>query len=115
MFLCRDLNFMITDLTKHTHHSAWHTMHNVICGAMKLMDKHLEVVNKAGISVKIIQGDKDQVVPLECSYNMKSKLPLVDLKIITNADHNTVMIGREKVFTRDLEQIWFASIKSKLS
>nr|XP_019706188.1 probable lysophospholipase BODYGUARD 4 [Elaeis guineensis] len=111
----RDLNFMITDLTKHTHHSAWHTMHNVICGAMKLMDKHLEVVNKAGISVKIIQGDKDQVVPLECSYNMKSKLPLVDLKIITNADHNTVMIGREKVFTRDLEQIWFASIKSKLS
>ncbi|KAG1338856.1 putative lysophospholipase BODYGUARD 5 [Cocos nucifera] len=110
-----DLNFMITDLTKHTHHSAWHTMHNVICGSMKLMDKHLEVVKKAAIPVKIIQGDKDQVVPLECSYNMKSRLPLADLKIITNADHNTVMIGREKVFTRDLEQIWFASIKSKLS
>ncbi|XP_017696824.2 probable lysophospholipase BODYGUARD 4 [Phoenix dactylifera] len=111
----RDLNFMITDLTKHTHHSAWHTMHNVICGAMKLMDKHLEVVNEVGISVKIIQGDRDQVVPLECSYSMKSKLPLADLKIIANADHNTVMVGREKDFTRELEQIWFTSIESKLS
>ncbi|XP_042481344.1 probable lysophospholipase BODYGUARD 4 isoform X2 [Macadamia integrifolia] len=107
----RDLHFMAVDLTKHTHHSAWHTMHNVICGGAKLMDEYLEVLNKSGVSITIIQGDKDQVVPFECSHNMKLKVPLAEVKTISNANHTTVIMGREKEFMRDLEQIWCFSGK----
>ncbi|XP_043696958.1 probable lysophospholipase BODYGUARD 4 [Telopea speciosissima] len=102
----RDPHFMAVDLTRHTHHSAWHTMHNVICGGAKLMDEYLEALNKSGVSVTIIQGDKDQVVPFECSHNVKLKVPLVEVKTISNANHTTVITGREKEFMRELEQIW---------
>ncbi|XP_072961158.1 probable lysophospholipase BODYGUARD 4 [Typha angustifolia] len=105
----RDLNFLVRDMTQHTHHSAWHTMHNVICGGAKLQDKYLEVVKRAGISLRIIHGDKDQVVPVECSHNMKSKVPFADLQILNDADHNTVIVGREKSFSRDLEKFWLYS------
>ncbi|CAL9133203.1 unnamed protein product, partial [Musa textilis] len=105
----RALSFLFVDLTKHTHHSAWHTMHNVICGGAKLVDKHLEAVRKAEVPVTVIHGDKDQLVPMECSYNLKSKLPHADLKVMNGRDHSTVILGREKMFTGELEQIWFSS------
>ncbi|WOL06807.1 putative lysophospholipase BODYGUARD 4 isoform X1 [Canna indica] len=105
----RDLSFLFIDLTKHTHYSAWHTMHNVICGGAKSMDKYLEVVRKAKIPVKIIQGDKDQVVPLECSFNLKAKLDPAELKIVNGRDHSSVIVGREEAFTRELEDTWFSS------
>ncbi|KAK9289350.1 hypothetical protein L1049_009108 [Liquidambar formosana] len=111
----RDLHFMIVDLTSHTHHSAWHTMHNVICGGAKLMGEYLETVNKSGARINIIQGDRDQVVPLECSNNVKLKVPVAEVNIIRNADHSTVILGRESEFTRDLERIWvsFADFPSR--
>ncbi|KAJ4972419.1 hypothetical protein NE237_005518 [Protea cynaroides] len=109
-----DLHFMVVDLSKHTHHSAWHTMHNVICGGAKLMDEYLESLNKEGVLVTIMQGDKDQVVPFECSHNMKLKVPLAEIKTISNADHTTVITGREKEFMKDLEQIWYFCGKLKL-
>uniref|UniRef100_A0A5B6YX26 AB hydrolase-1 domain-containing protein n=1 Tax=Davidia involucrata TaxID=16924 RepID=A0A5B6YX26_DAVIN len=102
----RDLNFMIIDLTGHTHHSAWHTMHNVICGGAKLMDEYLEALKDSAVSVNVIQGSRDQVVPLECSNNIKMKVPNAEVNIITNADHNTVVVGREMDFTQDLERTW---------
>ncbi|RWW23822.1 hypothetical protein GW17_00011915 [Ensete ventricosum] len=106
---CRALSFLFMDLTKHTHHSAWHTMHNVICGGAKLVDEHLEALRKANLPVTVIHGDKDRLVPMECSYNLKSKLPHADLKVINGRDHSTVILGREKMFTDQLEQIWFSS------
>ncbi|KAK8918678.1 hypothetical protein KSP39_PZI021618 [Platanthera zijinensis] len=97
------------DLTKHTHQSAWHTMHNVVCGGAKVMDKYLKTLKGEDILIKIIQGSKDQVVPLECSYNMKGRFPQAELQIIHNADHTTVILDRKKDFTRDLEEIWSTS------
>ncbi|KAJ6829904.1 uncharacterized protein M6B38_356215 [Iris pallida] len=47
----RDVHFMMIDLTKHTHHSAWHTMHNVICGAANSMDEYLKVMKIAGNTI----------------------------------------------------------------
>ncbi|CAL9108899.1 unnamed protein product [Musa acuminata var. zebrina] len=105
----RALSFLFMDLSKHTHHSAWHTMHNVLCGGAKLVDKHLEAVRKAKTPVTVIHGDKDQLVPMECSYNLKSKLPHADLKVMNGRDHSSVILGREKMFTGELEQIWSTS------
>ncbi|GMH26696.1 hypothetical protein Nepgr_028539 [Nepenthes gracilis] len=106
----RDLDFAIIDLTRHTHHSAWHTMHNVICGGAALIDDYLETISKHKIKFTIIQGDCDRVVPLECSYNIKRKVPDVDVLIVPNTDHTTVSISRKTEFTRDLEHIWLGEV-----
>ncbi|GFZ09395.1 alpha/beta-Hydrolases superfamily protein [Actinidia rufa] len=102
----RELHFMVIDLTRHTHHSAWHTMHNVICGGARLMDEYLEILKDSRVNIHVIQGSKDHVVPLECSSNIKMKVPHAEVDIIANADHSTVILHREKDFTRDLEHIW---------
>ncbi|KAJ3682970.1 hypothetical protein LUZ60_013197 [Juncus effusus] len=99
-----DLHFLVRDMTKHTHHSAWHTMPNVICGGVKLQDRNLEIIEKGGVSMKIIHGDKDRVVPIECSYGVKSTVEGVELRIIKGKDHNTVIFGIEREFTRELEE-----------
>ncbi|KAG6497724.1 probable lysophospholipase BODYGUARD 4 isoform X1 [Zingiber officinale] len=103
-----ELSFLFTDLTRHTHHSAWHTMHNVICGGAKSMDRYLVAVREAKFPVRVIQGDKDQVVPPECSYNLKAKLPFAELQVVNGRDHCSVVVGREDSLTRELEAIWFS-------
>ncbi|KAF8041271.1 hypothetical protein BT93_A0014 [Corymbia citriodora subsp. variegata] len=101
-----DLHFGLIDLTRHTHHSAWHTMHNVICGGAKFMDDYLEGLRKSRARIVINHGDHDQVVPLECSNNIKMKIPHVEIDIIPNVDHTRVILGREQAFTRKLEHVW---------
>ncbi|OVA03919.1 hypothetical protein BVC80_1321g67 [Macleaya cordata] len=108
----RELPFMFVDLTRHTHHSAWHTMHNVICGGAKLMDGYLEAVSSSKIVLTVIQGDKDEVVPLECMHNMKLKVPSAEVKIISNANHNFLILERKENFTRDLEHIWYSAAEN---
>ncbi|KAL1563578.1 hypothetical protein AAHA92_06028 [Salvia divinorum] len=44
----RDLHFLVTDVMRHTHHSAWHTMHNVVCGGARFLDSYMEVLRAAG-------------------------------------------------------------------
>ncbi|KAM3288430.1 putative lysophospholipase BODYGUARD 4 [Capsicum chacoense] len=102
----RNLHFMAIDLTRHTHHSAWHTMHNVICGGAKFMDKYLETLRLAKVKINVIQGSRDQVVPVECSNNVKMKVPDAEVKIVDNADHTSIVIGREKDLCDDLEELW---------
>ncbi|XP_075489636.1 putative lysophospholipase BODYGUARD 4 [Primulina tabacum] len=99
----RDLHFSIIDTTRHTHHSAWHTMHNVICGGTKLLDGYLEVLTAAQVKIHVVHGTRDRVVPIECSFNVKAKAPYAELEIVPNADHNSVIFGREKDFIRSLE------------
>lgn len=94
--------------TKHTHHSAWHTMHNVICGSAKSMDEYLQKISKARVKFTIIQGGEDQLVPLQCSYNIKMKVPEADVRAIPTANHTTVVLSRTNEFTLDLESIWMA-------
>ncbi|XP_061372522.1 probable lysophospholipase BODYGUARD 4 isoform X2 [Gastrolobium bilobum] len=102
----RDLHFLTIDLTRHTHQSAWSSMHNVICGGAKFMDSYLIILTKGGVRINVTQGDKDQVVPMECCSNFKLKAPNAEINIIPNADHSTVIFGREKEFAHSLEHTW---------
>ncbi|KAL4339459.1 hypothetical protein GQ457_08G013780 [Hibiscus cannabinus] len=109
--LRRELRFTEVDLTRHTHHSAWHNMHNTICGGATMTDEHLETLSKSrSVKVSIIHGDQDMEVPLECSNNMKMKFPeLVQLNIVPNADHISVIFHRARDFAKNLEHIWASS------
>lgn len=100
---------MIMDLTKHTHQSAWHSMHNVICGAAGHIDGYLERLVKSGVKVCVIHGDRDQTAPVECSHYIKTKVPDADVNIISKAGHKTVIFRRTKEFTRSLERVWASS------
>ncbi|CAN4109394.1 unnamed protein product [Withania somnifera] len=92
--------FMAVDFTRHTHHSAWYTMHNVICGGAKLMDNYLETLKIAKVKINVIQGSRDQVVPIECSNNVKMKVPDAEVKIADNADHTSIiMVVKAKAST----------------
>ncbi|XP_022633480.1 probable lysophospholipase BODYGUARD 5 isoform X2 [Vigna radiata var. radiata] len=102
----RDLHFLTTDMTRHTHHSAWSSMHNVLCGGAKFVDSYLIILTRVGVRINVIQGEKDQVVPMECCSKFELKAPNAEINIIPNADHGTVLFGREKEFALSLEHIW---------
>ena len=70
------------------------------------MDSYLEILTKAGVRINVIQGDKDKVVPMECCINLKLKAPNAEMNIIPNADHGTVLFGREKEFASSLKHTW---------
>jgi len=106
---CRDVDFRVRDLTKHTHHSAWHTMHNVICGGAALQDRNLEAVAAAGIPVQVVHGADDQVVPVECSRHLKAKLPRAKLRVMDRRDHSTVVLGRERDFAKEVKAFWWSA------
>ncbi|OMO88795.1 hydrolase, alpha/beta family protein [Corchorus olitorius] len=101
-----ELNFMILDLMKHTHHSGWHTTHNVLYRGVKLMDQNLETLIKSRTKVHVVMGTKDKSVPPDCANNMKKKFPAVELNNIANAGHRSVVFRREKDFAEDLFKIW---------
>lgn len=84
-------------------------MLNFLCGGAKFLDEYFETSNNSEILFNIIHGTKDEVVPPECSPNMKC--PLSKLQTIYDADHSTVNFGRERDFTRDPEESWFPSAK----
>ncbi|CAN6219987.1 unnamed protein product [Urochloa humidicola] len=103
----KDVDFRVRDLTRHTHHSAWHTMHNVICGGAALQDRNLDAVGAAGIPVMVVHGAQDAVVPVECSSrHLKAKLPRAELRVMAGCDHATVVLGRERGFAEDLAAFW---------
>ncbi|KAK4770112.1 hypothetical protein SAY87_030644 [Trapa incisa] len=91
---------------RHTHHSAWHTMHNVICGGMKLMDGYLETLRRSQVKIFVVHGDRDRVVPLEHSIGIKLMVPDAVFNIIRGANHNSVILGREREYVRFLERAW---------
>ncbi|EXC36159.1 hypothetical protein L484_002975 [Morus notabilis] len=105
----RDLHYMTIDLPRHTHHSGWHTMHNVICGGAKLMGGYLKVLTEARVKISVVHGDKDQVVPMECCNTIKAMAPHAEVDIIRDANHSTVILGRKKEFARYLEYTWLSS------
>ncbi|KAK5772864.1 Lipase 1 [Gossypium arboreum] len=105
----RELNFMVVDLTRHTHHSAWHSMHNVICGGSKFTDDYVGILINAKVKVWVIHGDQDLTVPLDCSNNLKMKFPQLKLIIVQNVDHGTVIFHRKRDFVKSLQHIWATS------
>lgn len=99
--------YLIEGFCCHTHNAAWHTLHNIICGTAGRMEGYLEVLqNKLKCDVNIFHGRNDELIPVECSYNVKSKVPRARVKIIEKKDHLTIVVGRQKAFARELEHIW---------
>ncbi|XP_072963344.1 probable lysophospholipase BODYGUARD 3 [Typha angustifolia] len=91
----------------HTHNAAWHTLHNIICGSAGKIDCYLDVVrDQLRCEVTVYHGRNDELLPIHCSYALKSKIPRAKVKIIDHKDHITIVVGRQKAFARELEEIW---------
>ncbi|PIN00085.1 hypothetical protein CDL12_27412 [Handroanthus impetiginosus] len=92
---------------RHTHKSSWHTLHNIICGTAGKVEGYLdEVKNRLKCDITIFHGKDDELIPVECSYNVKSRIPQAHVKVVKNKDHINIVVGRQKVFARELEEIW---------
>ncbi|KAL3645510.1 hypothetical protein CASFOL_010690 [Castilleja foliolosa] len=91
----------------HTHNAAWHTLHNIICGTAGKIEGYLdEVKNRLKCDITIFHGRDDELIPVECSYNVQSRVPRAHVKVVDNKDHITIVVGRQEAFARELEQIW---------
>ncbi|KAF3321289.1 2-hydroxymuconate semialdehyde hydrolase [Carex littledalei] len=91
----------------HHHIGAFHTLHNVICGSAGKVETYLDVVrDHLNCSVTVYHGRNDELLPIHCSYAIKSRVPRAQVKIIDSKDHVTIVVGRQKAFARELEQIW---------
>ncbi|ESQ38475.1 hypothetical protein EUTSA_v10028606mg [Eutrema salsugineum] len=106
----RTINFLIEGFMCHTHNAAWHTLHNIICGIGSKLDIYLDMVrDKMNCNVFIFHGRDDEVVPVECSYNVQSRVPRARVKVVESKDHITLVVGRQQDFARELEEIWQTS------
>ncbi|XP_065007922.1 probable lysophospholipase BODYGUARD 1 [Musa acuminata AAA Group] len=91
----------------HAHHASWHTLHNIICGSAGKMEGYLdEVRDRLSCDVAVFHGRDDELLPLECSYAVKSKIPRARVTVVDDKDHITIVVGRQKAFARELEEIW---------
>ncbi|KAA8526087.1 hypothetical protein F0562_007813 [Nyssa sinensis] len=99
--------YLIEGFCCHTHNAAWHTLHNIICGTASKIDAYLdEVQNRLKCNVTIYHGRDDELIPVECSFNVKSRISRARVKIFEKKDHITIVVGRQKAFARELERIW---------
>ncbi|CAA0834609.1 alpha/beta-Hydrolases superfamily protein [Striga hermonthica] len=91
----------------HTHNAAWHTLHNIICGTAGKIEGYLDEVNsRLKCAVTIFHGSDDELIPVECSYNVQSRISRARVKLVQNKDHITIVVGRQRAFARELEGIW---------
>ncbi|XP_058086032.1 probable lysophospholipase BODYGUARD 3 [Magnolia sinica] len=99
--------FLIDGFFCHTHYAAWHTLHNIICGSASKIDGYLEAVrDQLKCRVTMFHGRDDELLPVECSYAVQSKIPRAQVKVVEKKDHITLVVGRQKAFARELEEIW---------
>lgn len=99
--------FLLEGFFCHTHNAAWHTVHNIICGTASKIGSYLDAVREnPNCKVTIFHGKKDEVIPVECSYEVKKRIPRAQVRVIDNKDHITIVVGRQKAFARELEEIW---------
>lgn len=71
------------------------------------MDVYLDTVrDQLKCDVNVFHGRDDELIPVECSYNVQSRVPRARVKVIEKKDHITIVVGRQKAFTRELEAIW---------
>lgn len=105
--MCRIRTYMFDGFFCHTHHAAWHTLHNVICGTAGKLDGYLDAVNdRLSCGVTIFHGKDDELIPLDCSYDIQRRIRRASVRVIENKDHITIVIGRQKAFAWELEEIW---------
>lgn len=74
------------------------------------MDSYLDAVrDEMKCEVTVFHGSYDELLPVECSSAIKSKIPRARVKVIEKKDHITIVVGRQKAFARELEEIWSKS------
>lgn len=99
--------FLLEGFFCHTHNAAWHTLHNIICGSASKIDAFMDAVrDQLKCEVTIFHGQDDELIPVECSHNVKTRIPRARVKVIEKKDHITIVVGRQKAFARELEEIW---------
>ncbi|RYQ91441.1 hypothetical protein Ahy_B09g097311 isoform B [Arachis hypogaea] len=99
--------FLLEGFFCHTHNAAWHTLHNIICGTAGKIGSYLDIIREnVNCKVTIFHGRDDEVIPIECSYEVQKRIPRAKVRIIDNKDHITIVVGRQKAFARELEDIW---------
>lgn len=105
--------FLLEGFFCHTHNAAWHTLHNIICGTASKLEGYLDTVrDHLKCDVTIFHGKDDELIPVECSTNVQAKIPRARVKLIEKKDHITIVVGRQKAFARELEEIWKTSSTS---
>ncbi|XP_042393549.1 probable lysophospholipase BODYGUARD 1 [Zingiber officinale] len=92
----------------HTHNASWHTFHNIICGAgAGKVEAYLEAVaERLSCDVVVFHGRDDELLPVDCSYAVKSKVPRTRVVVVDRKDHLTIVVGRQKAFAGELVDIW---------
>ncbi|KAH7664650.1 2-hydroxymuconate-6-semialdehyde hydrolase protein [Dioscorea alata] len=99
--------FLMDGFFCHTHNASWHTMHNIICGSGGKLDDYLDIVrDELCCDVTVFHGGADELLPVECSLAVKAKIPRAQVNVVQDMDHITIVVGRQKAFARDLEEIW---------
>ncbi|XP_055819558.1 probable lysophospholipase BODYGUARD 3 [Solanum dulcamara] len=99
--------YLVDGFCCHTHNAAWHTLHNIICGTAGKIEGYLDMVkNRLKCKVTVIHGEDDELIPVECSYNVQSRIPRARVNVVKNKDHITIVVGRQQAFARELEEIW---------
>ncbi|KAG6525589.1 probable lysophospholipase BODYGUARD 1 [Zingiber officinale] len=91
----------------HAHHASWHTMHNILCGSSGRVEEFMDAVReRLSCDVVVFHGKGDELLPVECSYAVKARIPRARVEVVDGVDHITVVVGRQKVFAGELEEIW---------
>ncbi|KAK3030678.1 hypothetical protein RJ639_035882 [Escallonia herrerae] len=99
--------YLIDGFCCHTHNAAWHTLHNIICGTAGRIEGYLDTVaNRLKCEVNIFHGRDDELIPVECSYNVQNRIPRATVKVFEKKDHITLIVGNQKEFAGKLEEIW---------
>ncbi|XP_077243094.1 putative lysophospholipase BODYGUARD 3 [Tasmannia lanceolata] len=99
--------FLVDAFFCHTHYAAWHTLHNIIFGSATMIDGYLDAVrDQLDCHVSLFHGRDDELLPIDCTYSVHSKIPRSNVKIVDNKDHITIVVGRQRAFARELEEIW---------
>ncbi|GAB2274226.1 hypothetical protein Dimus_008993 [Dionaea muscipula] len=99
--------FLVEVFMCHTHNAAWHTLHNIICGTAGKVEGYVDAVReRLSCPVTIFHGRDDELLPIECSRSLQSRIPRARVKLIDHADHVTIVVGRQTAFATELEHIW---------
>lgn len=71
------------------------------------MESYLDNVRDIlSCSVNVFHGEHDELLPVDCSYAVGSRIPRANVKVYKKKDHITVIVGQERLFARELEEIW---------
>ncbi|XP_010496628.1 PREDICTED: probable lysophospholipase BODYGUARD 2 [Camelina sativa] len=107
--------YLIEGFLCHTHNASWHTLHNIIFGSGSKVEAYLDHIrDNVDCDVTVFHGGRDELIPVECSYGVKRKVPRARIHVVPDKDHITIVVGRQKEFARELELIWRRSTTPQL-